>query len=42
MIEPVDVELASVTKRYGAVIAVDAVDLKIPQGTYCCLLGPSG
>jgi putative spermidine/putrescine transport system ATP-binding protein len=37
-----DLELANVTKRYGAVTAVDAVDLKIPAGTYCCLLGPSG
>src|SRR5258708_37825849 len=35
-------ELVNVTKRYGAVIAVDAIDLKIPSGTYCCLLGPSG
>ena len=37
-----DVELISVTKRYGDTVAVDAIDLKIPQGTYCCLLGPSG
>ena len=35
-------ELASVTKRYGAVTAVNAIDLKIAPGTYCCLLGPSG
>ncbi len=35
-------ELVSVTKRYGATVAVDAIDLKIPAGTYCCLLGPSG
>jgi putative spermidine/putrescine transport system ATP-binding protein len=42
MIEPADVELASVTKRYGSVTAVDAINLKIPRGTYCCLLGPSG
>lgn len=38
----VDVELIKVTKRYGATLAVDSVDLKIPAGTYCCLLGPSG
>jgi putative spermidine/putrescine transport system ATP-binding protein len=31
-----------VTKRYGATVAVDAVDLRIPAGRYCCLLGPSG
>jgi putative spermidine/putrescine transport system ATP-binding protein len=35
-------ELVSVTKRYGTTVAVDAIDLKIPAGTYCCLLGPSG
>jgi len=37
-----DLELASVTKRYGETLAVDAVSLKIAAGTYCCLLGPSG
>ncbi|MEE8273467.1 MAG: ABC transporter ATP-binding protein [Alphaproteobacteria bacterium] len=37
-----DVELISVSKRYGDVTAVDRIDLVIPQGTYCCLLGPSG
>jgi len=38
-----DIELASVTKRYGNnTVAVDAISLKIPAGTYCCLLGPSG
>jgi putative spermidine/putrescine transport system ATP-binding protein len=37
-----DVELVSVTKRYGATLAVDAISLRIPRGTYCCLLGPSG
>ena len=37
------VELIGVTKRYGGtVVAVDDVDLKIPDGSYCCLLGPSG
>ncbi|NBC33227.1 MAG: ATP-binding cassette domain-containing protein [Alphaproteobacteria bacterium] len=38
----VDVELIKATKRYGSTLAVDCVDLKIPAGTYCCLLGPSG
>jgi putative spermidine/putrescine transport system ATP-binding protein len=37
-----DVELVSVTKRYGTTLAVDAISLRIPKGTYCCLLGPSG
>jgi putative spermidine/putrescine transport system ATP-binding protein len=37
-----EIELVKVTKRYGQTLAVDAIDLKIPDGTYCCLLGPSG
>ncbi len=37
-----DLELISLTKRYGSAVAVDAIDLKVPAGTYCCLLGPSG
>ena len=37
-----DLELAAVTKAYGETVAVDRVSLKIPAGTYCCLLGPSG
>jgi putative spermidine/putrescine transport system ATP-binding protein len=37
-----DLELAAVTKRYGATTAVDAVSLRIPRSSYCCLLGPSG
>jgi putative spermidine/putrescine transport system ATP-binding protein len=36
------VELIAVTKRYGAVTAVEAIDLRIPAGSYCCLIGPSG
>ena len=35
-------ELVALTKSYGTTLAVDAIDLKIPSGTYCCLLGPSG
>lgn len=35
-------ELAQVTKRYGGTVAVDAIDLVVPGGTYCCILGPSG
>src|SRR5205814_7021264 len=37
-----DVELVAVTKRYGETVAVDTVSLRIPAGSYCCLLGPSG
>jgi putative spermidine/putrescine transport system ATP-binding protein len=37
-----DVELVSVTKRFGASVAVDEVSLRIPRASYCCLLGPSG
>lgn len=35
-------ELVQLTKQYGGVTAVDAINLKIPAGSYCCLLGPSG
>ena len=35
-------ELVQLTKMYGSVTAVDAIDLRIPAGSYCCLLGPSG
>jgi len=37
-----DVELVATTKRYGTTIAVDAISLRIPKASYCCLLGPSG
>ena len=37
------IELAGVVKTFdGFVNAVDGVNLKIPNGAYCCLLGPSG
>ncbi len=36
------IELVHLTKRYGETAAVDAINLRIPAGTYCCLLGPSG
>lgn len=42
MARPAALELVCVTKRYGETVAVDRIDLKIPAGTYCCLLGPSG
>ena len=37
-----DIELVSLTKRYGDTVAVDSIGLRIPAGSYCCLLGPSG
>ena len=37
-----DIELVALTKRYGGTVAVDAINLKIASGSYCCLLGPSG
>ena len=37
-----DIELVALTKRYGSTVAVDAINLKIPAGSYCCLLGPVG
>ena len=37
-----DLELVSLSKRYGSTMAVDAIDLRIAAGRYCCLLGPSG
>src|SRR6186713_451320 len=37
-----DIELVALSKRFGGTVAVDAINLKIPAGSYCCLLGPSG
>ena len=39
---PASVEFRAVTKRYGAVTAVDAVSFTIAPGTLVTLLGPSG
>jgi ABC-type Fe3+/spermidine/putrescine transport system ATPase subunit len=36
------VELRRLSLGYGAVIAVDEVDLRIERGWFCTLLGPSG
>ena len=37
-----DVEIIGVTKRFGTVTAVDAMDLSIARGEFYSLLGPSG
>jgi putative spermidine/putrescine transport system ATP-binding protein len=37
-----EIDIVSVSKIYGSTTAVDTISLKIPAGTYCCLLGPSG
>ncbi len=42
MPSPAALELVALSKRYGATTAVDAINLRIAAGTYCCLLGPSG
>src|SRR5215471_12250570 len=42
MRKPGEVELVKCTKNFGETAAVDGINLKIPAGTYCCLLGPSG
>ena len=42
MSKAAEIDIASVSKIYGSTRAVDAISLKIPAGTYCCLLGPSG
>jgi spermidine/putrescine transport system ATP-binding protein len=37
-----DIRFEGVTKRFGDMTAVDALDLDIPKGTFFALLGPSG
>src|SRR2546429_8447836 len=36
------IELRNLTKRFDQTVAVNAINLKIPHGSYCCLLGPRG
>ena len=36
------IELDRVSKRFGAMVAVDAVSLTIPTGAFCVLIGSSG
>ncbi len=38
----VHLELAHLTKRFGAAVAVDDVSFTIPRGAFATLLGPSG
>lgn len=37
-----DLELVSLTKRYGETTAVDSINYQFSKATYACLLGPSG
>jgi len=37
-----DIEFKGVTKKFGSVVAVDNLDLTIPEGSFVTLLGPSG
>ena len=36
------VEVVSVSKRYGDIVAVDSVSLRVEEGEYVCIIGPSG
>src|SRR5437588_1238519 len=40
--QPVHLRIDHVTKRFGAIAAVDDVTLAIPHGSFATLLGPSG
>jgi len=37
-----DLKLENLTKIFGALVAVDSVNLEIREGEFVCLLGPSG
>ncbi len=37
-----DLEVDRVTRRYGALAAVDALSLEVPHGSFFSILGPSG
>jgi spermidine/putrescine ABC transporter ATP-binding subunit len=39
---PVDVALRGLHKRYGAVVGVEALDLRVEPGEFVSMLGPSG
>jgi len=36
------IELQKLTKAFGPMVAVDAVDLHVDEGEICVFLGPSG
>jgi spermidine/putrescine transport system ATP-binding protein len=40
--KPADVRLDVVTKEFDGVVAVDAISLEVPPGSFFALLGPSG
>ena len=42
MSQPLAIRLRGVVKRYGAITAVDQLDLDVPEGTCVGLLGPNG
>lgn len=42
MSKAAEIDIVSVSKVYGTTTAVHGISLKIPAGSYCCLLGPSG
>ena len=35
-------DVDKVTKRFGGLTAVDAIDFKVPQGQICAVIGPNG
>ena len=39
---PYALELRNVSKHFGDIVAVDGIDLQVPQGEFFSLLGPSG
>jgi lipooligosaccharide transport system ATP-binding protein len=41
-VSPLAISLRGVVKRYGAITAVDGLDLEVPVGTCVGLLGPNG
>src|SRR3989441_3680200 len=42
MMAPAILDVRSVTKRFGGVVALNAVDLVVPRGAIIGLIGPNG
>lgn len=42
MVNPVAILLRGITRRFGEVVAVNAIDLDVLDGEFLSLLGPSG